>query len=1495
MKTAFHWRWVAVLLTTLALVHPTAFAQPRTANPDPAADAGEAPAPPPAADPGLSSGADAGTPEARPASAPDSVFGAGAPTQQVVAPRPDPTPGQVAGFRTLEDEVNGFLSRGGGFRDSINGLLRRHHERQLARMRAGFDRQIQAERAAEGEARRHAIEVFLRFLETYPEDAERTPDVMFRLAELYFDESAYAKLDADERADRQRAERQAQGLPSDDIGSAPVDYRCSVLLYRHIVSRFSRFRMADSTHYLLGWVLKEMGREDEAMSAYRGLVCPGSYHYESERGFDLAAALQPVDQPVICPRLFDILRPRAPQLVSPPAAETPDGGVAEAVTVPSLVEPPANEPLPIPRTYAACQPLNGPTGQPSRYAGEVWYFVGDYHFDNARDDAGNAMSIAAYQQSMRASERARPVTAAGRTPTTGIQGAGQNATEQPDAARAQFNPAVDYQQFWSKALYKVGWAYFRMQNGYPAALRSFAYLLDYYDYVGAEASAQGNRADTIKWIGVIFTESDWGLAQSDEGTRCQQVVETVARPPADAPRPFDCAGIMRIVSPADAMSVATAREGTARATPQPGRPTYIPQDRPWTPEAYLDLANNYFQQTKYYEAITLYRIFLQLYPLHFQAPRVAESIAMAYERQRQFEQAITARGRLANYTEGTAWWNNNNNHPEAQRYADLVARNSLHDTAIQHHQAAGRYRQEALRLTAQARSLQGPAQATALQQASERVRLANEEYQAAVQAYGQFVQSYPNDEAAYEFRYNRGDALFWARRYEEASRAYAEVRESNENDQYLVASAYMAVKSQEAHIRSLAVSRQLDPCLAVRAGIPADDLVDDQGNSLLTGNQATSCLEMPPAPGVPTGQANSVLELNIPQPVRDLMDARIAYANRVPQNLDNAEALREVVTPDPAHPENNPPYRPKFAYINARTLMRYGHVREAELLLRAILRVYCTDQTVAGASFADLNNIMVVQGRQDDQESLAAEQAQRTCAGVDQRTVGDIRADSVFRHAMDLFRQAERAPAGEAVALYERAARDMEAAVAANRTHPQAALATYYVALAYERTNRFDTATQTYVRITQDFNNTRNAAGQELTGDDLAQRINILEQSNFRAGVNLERIFDYDRALQFYNTVATDPRFATATGHDEHVHDALASIALINTNLGRWPAARLAWQAFLPRANAGRERAEAEYNLAQIPFRAGNWTEAITSLQNYLRTSAATGDTAQFRVQAQYNIALAYRNLNNAAQYRRALREVVTVYRASGQQPGSVAAAWAAEALFRDLDDQVTEFRRNTFTQGDATALRAQLDRFKTQLRAIDEAARQVVQLRGGEYSIGALVRQGQAHEHLATQERRIGENLQLSRDQQARITQAQRAIAQLRSAAEQLRRAGRDAQADALEQRASETEQQLEDQRTAATQQVQATFDQEADAETQLAIINYGTAIHTARSNNIPTPFATEALRALRSEDNARLVEPALTQQRVFEYRPGMFDGEAAGAVLPQASPVASSGLATE
>lgn len=1413
----------------------------------------------------------------------------GGPPPQSITPRPAPSAEQIEALRLLEAEVDGFLQRGQGFRSSVNGLLSREHDRQLGRLRAGFDRQIQAERAAEGEARRHAIQVFERFLETYPEDTERTPDVMFRLAELYYDESAYARLAAMDVADRRREELRAQGLPTDTVQDPPIDYRCSILLYRHVIARFSGFRMSDTTHYLLGWVLKEMGREEEAINAYKGMVCPSRFHYDPSQGLDLAAPLVPSDQPVVCGHLFDMLRPRAPELVSPavaPAAPGTDGAVA----LPPLPELAANQTVAIPNDYAACEPMRGPNNLPSRYAGEVWYYIGDYHFDGARDDEGNALAIAAYRASMRASLKPRPPVV-NRLPAAAIQGAGESGTQMPAAARAQFDPAMEYGVFWSKALYKVGWAFFRMQNGYPEALRNFSLLLDYYDYVGAEAATQGNRSDTIKWIGVIFSESDWGSGPGDDVNRCQGLVDQVAQPPADAARPFDCAGILRMTSPADPAQIAAAREGQAaqRAVPVPGRPTYIPQDRPWTPEAYLELANDYFQQTKYYEAITLYRLFLALYPLHERAPRVAESIAISYERQRRFDQAIDARGGLGRYTEGSAWWNANNNHPDAQRYADTVARNSLHDTALQHHQAAGQLRQRGRELAVAATRQTGAEQAQSQADALDRLRQADVEYQAAVRAYTQFVENYPNDEAAYEFRYNRADALFWSRNYQEASRAYSDVRESNENDQFLVASAYMAVKSQEAFIRLQAQRRAFDPCLALRAGIPATELTDEGGSRLLTDEQVTTCTA-PPATGT------TVNELNIPEPVASLMAVRIAYSNRVPVNLDTASALADVVTVDAEHPENNPPFRPKFAYLNARTLLRYGHAREAEALYRQILQAYCSDATVAGASFDDLNNLYVLQGRQDELETLAREQQERRCEGVGGTGGARLEAiltDARFRHAMDLFRQAERATPSEAGALYERAAHEMEEAVSSNRNHPQAALATYYVALSYERTGRFDTATQTYQRITRDFNSTQDTAGHELTGEALTQRVNILEVSNFRAAVNLERIFDFDSSIRYYNNVVSDNRFANAADHASHVHDSLASIALINTNLGRWDAARAAWIAFAPRAEAGRERAEAEFRAAEMPFKASNWAVALTSLQDYLRRTPTSADTAQFRVRAQYDIALTHRSLGNDRNYRAALREVVTVFRSSGQQPGSPAAAWAAEALFRDLDDQVNQFTQVQFQRGDAAALRQQIDRFKEQLRTIDASAREVVSLRGGEYSIGALTRQGEAHEYLATQEARVATLLVASRDEERRLAAARAQLDRAQAAAERLPEdnARRQEILDQVQAGRDRIDQQ--EQERQAT--VQASFDAEAEAERKLAIINYGTAVYTSRNQNIPTPYAARALEHMRLDENRPLVDSALTQQRVFEYRSGMFDGEAPGATVTQSTPLAGPGLVSE
>jgi tetratricopeptide (TPR) repeat protein len=506
---------------------------------------------------------------------------------------------------------------------------------------------------------------------------------------------------------------------------------------------------------------------------------------------------------------------------------------------------------------------------------------------------------------------------------------------------------------------------------------------------------------------------------------------------------------------------------------------------------------------------------------------------------------------------------------------------------------------------------------------------------------------------------------------------------------------------------------------------------------------------------------------------------------------------------------------------------------------------------------------------------------------------------------MDTFHQAERASGQDSLALYERAGNEMRGALQANPNHPQAPLALYYTALAYERTNRFDTATQTYIRVTNEYNNL-NVIGSNpprpLEGQDRQERINILEVSNFRAAVNMDRTFDYDNAVRYFQTVVSDPRFSTANDHADHVHDALASVALIQTNLGRWQQARDAWRAFLPRAEAGRERATSQYRIAEMPFRGQNWSEAVRAFQDYNRTVPMSADTAEFHVQAQYNIAQALRNQNDQNGYRRELRAVARVFEQSGQRPGSRAAVFAAEALYLDLDQSVTTFMTHVLTQGTGEHLAQQVRALDTELNGIDESSIRIFQLLGGEYSIGALVRNGEAHEYLATQEARVSQLFQLSTAQNHQLQRVQHAMDQLNHAADLLERANQSDRAQQLRDRAQQLSDQIDQQRTDMTTQIQTQFDGFAAEQRKSAIRSFALAIHLARRSNIPTAFAARALEHIRGEDNRPLVDaalqampPQLAQAVDFHYTPHMFDAEAPGATLTQQQPVATPGLAGE
>ena len=104
--------------------------------------------------------------------------------------RPPPLPEQVQALEEMEAEVARFASAGGTYRGTVVSLVRREYLRQRRGRDQWFARQIRVEEGLTNEARERAIALFERFIRRYPNDAEYTPDAMFRLGELYFERSA---------------------------------------------------------------------------------------------------------------------------------------------------------------------------------------------------------------------------------------------------------------------------------------------------------------------------------------------------------------------------------------------------------------------------------------------------------------------------------------------------------------------------------------------------------------------------------------------------------------------------------------------------------------------------------------------------------------------------------------------------------------------------------------------------------------------------------------------------------------------------------------------------------------------------------------------------------------------------------------------------------------------------------------------------------------------------------------------------------------------------------------------------------------------------------------------------------------------------------------------------------------------------------------------------------------------------------------------------------
>lgn len=637
-----------------------------------------------------------------------------------------PTPQQLKAFEMLRQEAAQYEAGARDFRRTLTTIVRHHYEERRRRVLSSLDKEISVEKEGLDTARGEAIARLEEFVARYSgpnADPVATPDGMFRLASLY-EERSRANYDADLTT-----------------GLEPA-----IALYRRIISEYPDYEEVAAVHYYLGHALTDAARLEEGQQAWRALVCSNRYKVAADPNDTGKIEVQPLPQDHDN-KFWEEWYNKNPlpldQTTGPGRRGV--GAVGEEL---AFVDP-----------YAGCEPIpqNIEPGQEPKYLAEIWWQLGNFHFDQI-DPAGGPYNL--------------------------------------NRAVSAYDHSLEYTKppLYGVAMYKQAWTYYKQQR-YKTAVEWFVKLLHYADEQEAKTGDPGAdfRAEAFTYIAGSLTYVDF------EGP-----------PPEDPYIPRN-----------DVLDIETdplvAEEKMAIAIDRVQDPELIPQNKKWTVEIYKSLAQEFIEITQNNNSIRTLQLTLEKFPLDRDAPRMQNKVAELYEqlsrlapdgspaREEYAQKALKARTELAQYVGTTPWTDANKDDPEALEQAEQLVRGGLKRAAADHTNfARGLYQRAA--------ELSDPVEQTRL------VEKAIEEYRLAETGWQAYLEQDPTAMDSYDSRFWLADARYWvvvlqvplgrvpkADEIQRARAAAADVRDSNEDDKYLQPAAYylvnMAEKVLEAEYR----------------------------------------------------------------------------------------------------------------------------------------------------------------------------------------------------------------------------------------------------------------------------------------------------------------------------------------------------------------------------------------------------------------------------------------------------------------------------------------------------------------------------------------------------------------------------------------------------------------------------------------------------------------------------------------------------------------------
>jgi hypothetical protein len=635
-------------------------------------------------------------------------------------PPPPPSAAQIRAFQQLEAEARHYEDSAKDYRRLLTMVVRHHYEERRRRILSVLNHEIDVENKGLTEARTEAIRRLETFVARYSgenADPSATPDAMFRLAALY-EEKARANFEAD----------------------LAVALKPAIKLYLRLIQEFPQYEEIAAVHYFLGHAYTDAARLEEGQQAWRSVVCANRFTVKpdpkTEDGIVLQGLLQDHDD-AFWARWYN-------DNPIPLDQAAPRRGRRAGATY-------AEDELAYRNPYAECEPLAQKVepGEEPRYLAELWWQLGNHHFDQL-DMKGGPYNLN------------RAVTAYG--------------------ASMQFKKPPLY----GVSMYKLAWTYFKQQR-YSAAVKEFVQLLYYADEQQKQTGDPGAdfRSEAYTYIAGSLTYVDFDGPPADDPYVPRNDVLDLEPDPLVAEQKMSIA-LQRVEDPA-----------------------IIPQDQKWTVEIYKSLAQEFIEITQNHNAVAALELTLKKFPLDRDAPTMQYRVAELYEelgrlapegsaaRADYASKALQARTQLAAYVGTSPWTDANRDDPEALQQAELLVRGGLKRAAADHTNYARAYYEKALELN-------DPGEQTRL------LEKAVAEYRLAEQGWYAYLEQDPTALDTYETKFWLADARYWPvvlqvamgrsptdQEVEAARDAIITVRDSNEDDRYQQPSAFYLVSLAE--------------------------------------------------------------------------------------------------------------------------------------------------------------------------------------------------------------------------------------------------------------------------------------------------------------------------------------------------------------------------------------------------------------------------------------------------------------------------------------------------------------------------------------------------------------------------------------------------------------------------------------------------------------------------------------------------------------------------